>query len=73
MHSVLENTIRARDEELRASSAGADEEEPIEDTDEARQKREHLRRTKAAEVRLVRNVKFLRDPVVKFEAQAWSE
>lgn len=73
MHSVLENTIRARDDELRASSAGADEEEPIEDTDEARQKREHLRRTKAAEVRLVRNVKFLRDPVVKFEAQAWSE
>lgn len=72
MHSVLENTIRARDEELRASSAGADE-EPVEDTDEARQKREHLRRTKAAEVRLVRNVKFLRDPVVKFEAQAWSE
>jgi pyridoxine kinase len=70
MHSVLENTLKARDEELRTSVA---DEEPIEDNEEARQKREYLRRTKAAEVRLVRNVKFLRDPVVHFKAQEWTE
>lgn len=88
MHSVLEKTMEARDLELRAGNitAGADgtattatagdtasdgshEHSASEDA----QKREHLWRTKAAEVRLVRNVKLLRNPVVESMVQEWSE
>ncbi|KAJ5224230.1 uncharacterized protein N7469_007733 [Penicillium citrinum] len=37
------------------------------------QKQEYLRQTKAAEVRLVRNARFLRDPIVQFQAQEWNK
>lgn len=77
MHSVLEKTMEARDAELSTAAAAAAAAEMGEEnppaSDEERAKREHLRRTKAAEVRLVRNVRFLRDPVVEFKAQEWSE
>ncbi len=65
MHNVLEKTIEARDVELAATApaSGGSEEEV--------QKREHLRRTKAGEIRLVRNVRFLREPTVEFKAKEW--
>jgi pyridoxine kinase len=69
MHSVLERTMEARDAELATAT-------PKQNGDlspEEQQKRDHLRRTKAAEVRLVRNARFLRDPLVKFEVQPWSK
>lgn len=68
MHSILEKTLEARDRALAAlpplsPSEGLSGEE--------RAKQEHLRRTKAAEVQLVRNARFLREPVVEFEAKKW--
>ncbi|KAJ5911888.1 uncharacterized protein N7473_001191 [Penicillium subrubescens] len=67
MHSVLERTMEARDAELAkdvpAQNGGVSVEE--------QQKLDHLRRTKAAEVRLVRNTRFLRDPLAQFEVQEW--
>lgn len=65
MHNVLEKTNEARDVELAATApaSGGSEEEV--------QKKEHLRRTKAGEVRLVRNVRFLREPTVEFKAKEW--
>ncbi|KAJ5807885.1 hypothetical protein N7474_009154 [Penicillium riverlandense] len=67
MHSVLERTLQARNAELVASAPQNGAGSP----DEAKQ--EHLRRTKAAEVRLVRNAQFLRDPQVGFAVQEWSK
>lgn len=68
MHSILEKTLEARDATLAAlpplCAEGLSEEE--------RAKQEHLRRTKATEVQLVRNTKFLREPVVEFEAKEWT-
>lgn len=67
MHDVLERTMEARNAELAISV-------PAQNGDlspEEQQKREHLRRTKAAEVRLVRNTRFLRDPVIQFAVQEW--
>ncbi|KAI9367123.1 hypothetical protein BJX61DRAFT_547795, partial [Aspergillus egyptiacus] len=64
MHNVLEKTIEARDKELAATEAFVGE-------DVETKKKEHLRRTKAAEVRLVRNARFLRTPTVEFKAQDW--
>lgn len=77
MYSVLGKTMEARDLELRAgiptagtaSDTAGDEHSASEDA----RKREHLWRTKAAEVRLVRNVKLLCNPVIEFKAQGWSE
>lgn len=69
MHSVLERTVEARDAELAKNI-------PTQNGDvnpEEKQKREHLRRTKAAEVRLVRNTRFLRDPPSQFEVQEWNK
>lgn len=66
MHSVLERTLEARDAELAAA--------PVQNGNlsaEERHKQEHLRRTKAAEVQLVRNVRFLRDPLAQFVVQEW--
>lgn len=67
MHSVLEQTLEARNAELAAAA-------PVPNgalSPDEQQKQQHLRRTKAAEVRLVRNVQFLRDPRVTFTAQEW--
>lgn len=68
MHTVLEKTIQARDAELHAAAS----EDASSETEDA-QKREYLRRTKAAEVRIVRNVKFLQLPIVEFKAFEWTE
>ncbi|KAL8707300.1 MAG: hypothetical protein Q9220_007643 [cf. Caloplaca sp. 1 TL-2023] len=67
MHSILEKTKLARDAELVKMSGpqGALEK----DSD----KRLHLRRTKAAEVRVVRNVEDLRKADVKYHAQIFRE
>lgn len=76
MHSVLEKTLEARDAELAAAVSAGDgdgEDGAGLGDEEEKKKREHLRRTKATEVRLVRNVRFLRDPVVEFEVQEWRE
>lgn len=69
MHSVLERTMEARNAELAKAAL-----EPIQNeglSAEEQQKQEYLRLTKAAEVRLVRNARFLRDPIVQFKAQEW--
>ncbi|KAL9605463.1 MAG: hypothetical protein Q9179_001337 [Wetmoreana sp. 5 TL-2023] len=67
MHTVLEKTKAARDAELEKMSGpqGASEKDS--------EKRLHLRKTKAAEVRLVRNLEDLRKPDTRFRAQALSE
>ncbi|KAI9036000.1 pyridoxal kinase [Aspergillus affinis] len=67
MHSVLEKTMEARNAELLATAGQVDEQLGAEE----KQKQEHLRHTKAAEVRLVRNVQYLRAPVVEFKVQEW--
>ncbi|KAE8350207.1 Ribokinase-like protein [Aspergillus coremiiformis] len=69
MHSVLEKTMEARDAELRAADTQGDEQLSAAE----RQRREHLRKSKAAEVRLVRNVQFLRQPTVTFRAHGWKK
>lgn len=69
MHSVLERTMEARNAELAKAEL-----KPTQNRDlsaEEQQKQEYLRRTKAAEVRLVRNTRFLRDPLAQFEVQEW--
>ncbi|KAL2853102.1 Ribokinase-like protein [Aspergillus pseudodeflectus] len=68
MHDVLERTIEARDAQLKATAGEAGV-----GTEETELKKEHLRRTKAAEVRLVRNVRLLREPTVEFKAVEWVE
>ncbi|KAL4907526.1 hypothetical protein BDW74DRAFT_125586 [Aspergillus multicolor] len=67
MHNVLERTIEARDAELAATAAAAAGAEGSEEE----LKKDHLRRTKAAEIRLVRHVRFLREPTVEFKAKEW--
>ena len=69
MHSVLEKTLEARDVELRTISADATASEA--GSEEERQKEDNLRRSKAAEVRLIRHTRFLREPTVEFEAKEW--
>lgn len=69
MHSVLERTMEARNAELAKIALDTTQSEGL--SAEEQQKQDYLRRTKAAEVRLVRNVQFLRDPLVQFEAQEW--
>lgn len=67
MHGVLEKTLEEKNVELAANppkiNPGMSEEE--------RQKEENLRARKAGEVRLVRNTRFLRDPVARFQAKEW--
>ena len=62
MHQVLTRTKEKRDEELekydeQVAGRGKDE------------KKARLMQSKAAEVRLVRNLEFLRNPAVKFRAE----
>ncbi|KAL4929315.1 pyridoxal kinase [Aspergillus undulatus] len=69
MHNVLERTIEARDKELAATASTGTV--TVDEESEEAKKREHLRRTKAAEIRLVRNVRYLREPTVEFKAREW--
>ena len=64
MHLVLEKTKCAMDEEMKDVTRRAEEGSGWSEEEM------HLRRTKAAEVRLVRNATDLRDPVVVYRAQA---
>ena len=64
MHAVLEKTKTARDNALELMSG------PLLEKEKDSEKRMHLRRTKAAEVRVVRNVGDLREPKVRFRAEA---
>ena len=72
MQMVLEKTIQARDEELKKLGWGSgglvDGEGKGENGDES--KRRYLAETKAAEVRVVRNVRALVAPVERYKAQA---
>lgn len=70
MHSILGKTLEARDVELAASSPDQGSHAMSE---EEKQKCELLRESKAAEVRLVRNTRFLHAPTVRFQAQEWRE
>ena len=62
MGGVLEKTMEARDAEIGHFRVGDDEED-------GEGTRRYLAETKAAEVRVVRNVEMLRSPVVKSRAQ----
>ncbi len=68
MQAVLEKTKAARDEALSEGAMGG----PLGTMEKEKdsEKRGHLRRTKAAEVRVVRNVEDLRNPVVRWKAEA---
>ena len=69
---MLEKTLEARDVELRAISADTTGTTATEaGSEEERQKEDNLRRSKAAEVRLIRHTRFLREPTVEFEAKEW--
>jgi pyridoxine kinase len=61
MHVVLERTMTARDRELEAFKGTLNTEEF--------EKMTHLRKTKAAEVRLVRNVGAILAPDVMYSAE----
>ena len=67
MHTVLEKTKTARDEALERMSGPLGTLERERDSE----KRLHLRKTKAAEVRVVRNVADLKEPKVVFRAEAF--
>lgn len=77
MHGILEKTMIARDAEL-AQYPPDDEDKPAfpeldpSDRQIALEKRNYLRRTKAAEVRLIRNVSLLKKPEVDFRAEEWA-
>lgn len=79
MHMVLEKTMIARNEEL-ARYQREDEKDDLEfahlseeERKAALEKRARLRASKAAEVRLVRNVEYVKHPVVKFKVREWNQ
>ncbi|KAL8694970.1 MAG: hypothetical protein Q9218_000442 [Villophora microphyllina] len=67
MHKILQKTKVARDAELQRMSG------PQGALEKDSEKRLHLRKTKAAEVRLVQNLEDLRKPDLTFRARALSE
>ena len=66
MQAVLEKTKKARDEALEGMRGPLGTLEKEKDSE----KRLHLRKTKAAEVRIVRNLADLREPRVFYQAEA---
>lgn len=66
IQAVLEKTKKARDEVLEGMSG------PMKDMQKDSEKRSHLRKTKAAEVMIVRNQDDLRDPQVLYRAESLS-
>ncbi len=64
MQAVLEKTKAARDEVLRQSEGSITDPE-----DADSEKKRYLIKTKAAEVKLVRNMQDLREPKVQYQAQ----
>ncbi|KAK2829929.1 hypothetical protein FQN49_007116 [Arthroderma sp. PD_2] len=85
MHLVLEKTMIARNEELARYQSEYDKADTdckadkelahlsSEERKTALEKRARLRTSKAAEIRLVRNVELLRNPNVKFKAREWNQ
>ena len=85
MHSILDKTLKARAEELSKPSGtvrndeyGGGVDSTLEgdgDNDDGHKKRKHLAETKAAEIRVVRNVKELWDPpnLEKFKAEIFDK
>lgn len=76
MHHILQRTMAARDAELARYIPDEEDTEAFkelkgEERQAALKKRRFLRETKAAEVRLVRNARFLRQPEKLFEAKDW--
>ncbi|EFW15272.1 pyridoxine kinase [Coccidioides posadasii str. Silveira] len=75
MNAILEKTMIARSEELERYSETEEDttfaELPEAERKTALAKRERLRRTKAAEIRLVRNVDLLKHPEIKYFAEEW--
>ncbi|KAL8999459.1 MAG: hypothetical protein Q9169_001664 [Polycauliona sp. 2 TL-2023] len=67
MHAILQKTKVARDAELKKMSG------PQGALEKDSEKRLHLKKTKAAEVRIVRNLQDLREPVIHHRAQALDE
>ena len=66
MQEVLTRTKKSRDAELeRYQQKAKTRDSELRDDD----KESHLRRTKASEVRLVRNMEHLRNPQLKFHAE----
>jgi pyridoxine kinase len=76
MQMVLEKTVKARDEAMKRFDAeGGGKTESVEVgwegvNGDLEEKKRHLAETKAAEIRVVRNVADLRSPEVKFKATA---
>lgn len=70
MHAILEKTKEARDEELANTSGPLGAMEKEKESEKESEKRMGLRRTKAAEVRVVRCVGDLREPATKWKAVA---
>ncbi|KAL8626898.1 hypothetical protein Q9189_007410, partial [Teloschistes chrysophthalmus] len=67
MHTILGKTKIARDAKLEKTSG------PHAAFEQDSEKRLHLRKTKAAEVRLVQNLGNLRNPDIRFQARAFSQ
>ena len=74
MHLILEKTMKARNEEMRVWEEaetmrnGVGEHGSEEEALDALEKRRHLAKSKAAEIRLVRNVRDLLEPENRFKA-----
>jgi pyridoxine kinase len=74
MQMVLEKTMKARDEELARFDNGSRPSVGELDGDQSstEEERRHLAATKAAEVRVVQNAADLRDPELRYQAEAVS-
>jgi pyridoxine kinase len=74
MQMVLEKTMKARDEELAKFEKGSRPSVGELDGDQSstEDERRHLAATKAAEVRVVQNAADLRDPELRYKAEAVS-
>lgn len=69
MQMVLERTVRERDREMRMWESGMRTGGGLDDaSDEGGGRRRHLAETKAAEVRVVRNVRALCEPEERYRA-----
>lgn len=70
MQTVLEKTMKARDEEMQRFSSGSMGGVDGEDGGDGQGKRKYLAETKAAEVRVVRYARDLLDPNLRYQAEA---
>ena len=66
MHKILEKTKAARDKSMKTATGKSE----TLDNDENEKNKIHLRETKASEVKLVQNLRDLREAEVLFKAEA---